>query len=161
MVPRAIQSFPKGLAGGLDCLRPQHLTDILQIAGNEDSAFLQSLTSFCAMVLEGRVPDAVRPLFWCVTGGPGEVRGVCLIVVGCTVHRLVAKIAGQMVADDIAALVSPRQLGYRVKGGAEATVHAVRTYLQDLPSGHGLLKLEYFQLSLSGQNVGGCSSFSS
>ena len=57
--------------------------------------------------------------------------GVCPIAVGCTLYRLVAKIAGQKVhvVDGMAALLSPRQLGYRVKGGVEATVHAVRTYV--------------------------------
>lgn len=39
-VARAIRSFPSGLAGGPDCLRPQHLKDLMQTAGEEDSSFL-------------------------------------------------------------------------------------------------------------------------
>ena len=62
-VVRAIRSFPSGSAGGSDCLRPQHLKDLLQTAGDEDSRFLQSLASFCALVMEGRVPAIVRPSF--------------------------------------------------------------------------------------------------
>ena len=83
------------------------------------------------------------PLFWCLTGGRGEEvgGGGCPIADRCTLHRLVAKIAGQMV--DMGALLSPRQLGYGVKGGAVAAVHAAGTYLEDLPSGHALLKLDF------------------
>ena len=72
--------------------------------------------------------------------------GVRPIAVGCTLRRLVAKIAGQLVVDEMAELLSPRQLGYGVRGGAEAAVHACRKYLQDLPSGHVLLKQECVQL---------------
>ena len=67
-VVRAIRSFPSGSAGGPDRLRPQHLKDLLQTAGDEDSRFLQSLASFCTLVMEGRVPL----LFWCSPGGAGE-----------------------------------------------------------------------------------------
>ena len=62
-------------------------------------------------------------------GGGGGVRP---IAVGCTLRRLVAKIAGQLVVDEMAELLSPRQLGYGVRGGAEAAVHACR---QKVPTG--------------------------
>ena len=144
-VVRAIRSFPNGSAGGPDLLRPQHLKDILQVAGGESSAFAQSLASFCALVMEGRVPDVVRPFFFGATLVALEKKsgGVRPIAVGCTLRRLVAKIAGQMVVDDMADLLSPRQLGYGVKGGAEAAVHATRRYLTNLPSGHALLKFDF------------------
>ena len=51
---------------------------------------------------------------------------------------------------DMAILLSPRQLGYGVKGGggggvggAEAAVHAARNYLKDLPDKHALVKLDF------------------
>ena len=47
-VARAVRSFPNGSAGGPDRLRPQHLKDMLQAAG-EGSRFLQSLASFCTL----------------------------------------------------------------------------------------------------------------
>ena len=51
------------------------------------------------------------------------------MAVGCTLRRLVAKIAGNKVTDDISSLLAPQQLGFGVKGGAEAAVHAPRQYL--------------------------------
>ena len=70
---------------------------------------------------------------------------MCLIAVGCTHHRSVAKIARQRVVEDMATPLSPRQLGYGIHGGVEAAVHASKRYLllQDLPSGHVLLKLDF------------------
>ena len=143
-VAHAIRSFPNGSAGGPDLLRPQHLKDMLQVAG-EDSRFLQSLASFCTLVMEGGVPDEVRPFFFGASLVALEKTsgGVRPIAVGCSLRRLIAKIAGQMVVEDMAALLSPKQLGYGVRGGAEAAVHAARRYLQDLPSGHVLLKLDF------------------
>ena len=91
------------------------------------------------------MPDVVRPFFFGATLVALEKKsgGVRPIAVGCTLRRLVAKIAGQMVVDDMADLLSPRQLGYGVKGGAEAAVHATRRYLTNLPSGHALLKFDF------------------
>ena len=65
------------------------------------------------------------------------------IAVGCTLLRLVAKIAGKLVVGAVAELLSPRQLGYGVNGGVEAAVHASRKYLQNLPSEHAMLKLDF------------------
>ena len=141
----AIKSFPKGSARGPDRLRPQHLKDLLQVDGDEDSRFLQSLASFCTLVMEGRVPSTIRPFFFGASLVALEKKsgGVRPIAVGCTLRRLVAKIAGYMVSEDMAELFSPRQLGYGVRGGAEAAVHATRKYLQNLPSEHALLKLDF------------------
>ena len=35
------------------------------------------------------------------------------------------------------------QLGYGVRGGAEAAVHAARKFLQNLEDGHALVKLDF------------------
>ena len=88
-VARAIRSFPSGSAGGPDRLRPQHLRYLFQTAGDEESRFLQSLASFCALVIEGIVPAIVCPFFF----GAGLVAmeksgGVRPIAVGCTLRRL-------------------------------------------------------------------------
>ena len=67
--------------------------------------------------------------------------GVRPIAVGCTLRRLVAKVASQMILEEMAELISPRQHGYGVRRGAEAAVQATRKYLQNLPNRHALLKL--------------------
>ena len=88
--------------------------------------------------------DAVRPFFFgaSLVALKKKSGGVRPITVGFTLHRLVAKIAGRMVVDDMAELLSPRQLGYGMRGGAEAAVHATRRYLMNLLSGHAQLKLD-------------------
>ena len=65
------------------------------------------------------MPDAVRPLFFGASLVALEKTsvGVRPIAVGCSLRRLIAKIAGQLVIEDMAALLSPRQLGYGVRGG--------------------------------------------
>ena len=94
-VIRAIRSFPRGSAGVPDCLRPQYLKDILQVDGDESSIFSQPLASFCALVLERRVwPFLFGTSLVALEKKSGGVRP---ITVGCTLRRLVAKIAGQMV----------------------------------------------------------------
>jgi len=49
------------------------------------------------------------------------------IAVGCILRRFIAKTASQLVVENIiAVLMSPRQLGFGVRGGAEAAVHVTR-----------------------------------
>ena len=43
--------------------------------------------------------------------------GVRPIAVGCTLRRLVAKVASNLVASDMAQFLAPRQLGYGVRDG--------------------------------------------
>ena len=43
----------------------------------------------------------------------------------------------------MASLLSPLQLGFGITKGAEAVVHAARSYLADIKSGKVLLKLDF------------------
>ena len=54
-----------------------------------------------------------------------------------------AKVAGMNVVDEMAALLAPRQLGYGVKNGAEAAVHAARLYFSNLKPNTAILKLDF------------------
>ena len=58
--------------------------------------------------------------------------GVRPIAVGCTLRRLVAKVAGSEVRDEMIDLLAPRQLGYGIRGGAEAAVYAATLHVQEL-----------------------------
>ena len=69
--------------------------------------------------------------------------GVRPIAVGCTLRRLVAKVAGFMVVEDMVALLAPRQLGYGVKCGAEAAVHAARKFLSNMDPECAFVKLDF------------------
>ena len=68
-----------------------------------------------------------------------------MIAVSCTLRRLAAKVGGNKVMKEMGDLLAPRQLGFDVKGGAEAAVHAVRLYLQDptLNPSKAVLKLDF------------------
>ena len=50
---------------------------------------------------------------------------------------------GNKVTDNMSSLLAPRQLGFGVKGGAEAAVHTARQYLHSLPPDMLLLKLDF------------------
>ena len=52
-------------------------------------------------------------------------------------------IIGNKVTDNMSSLLAPRQLGFGVKGGAEAAIHAARQYLHSLPPDMLLLKLDF------------------
>ena len=54
-----------------------------------------------------------------------------------------AKVAGFSVLDDMAALLAPRQLGYGVRGGAEAAVHAAWSFLSDMGSDAALVNASW------------------
>ena len=145
MIVRAIKSFPNGSAGGPDGLMPQHLKDLISSgAGSGREAILSTLASFVELVLSGNTPTSVRPFFFGANlialqkGG-----GVRPIAVGCTLRRLVAKVAGMKVMDEMAALLAPRQLGYGVRNGAEAAVHAARLYLRNLDPTIAIVKLDF------------------
>ena len=95
--------------------------------------------------MQGKVPTSIRPIFFGANLIALETkdRGIRLIVVGCTLRRLVAKIAGNKVTDNMSSLLARQQLGFGVKVGAEAAVYAARQYLHSLPPDMLLLKLDF------------------
>ena len=73
----------------------------------------------------GCIPVEVQPFFYGANLVALETKlgGVRPIAVGCMILRcLVAKVAGFSVVDDMAGLLAPHQLGYGVRGGAEAAI---------------------------------------
>ena len=145
-VMQAIQSFPKGSAGGPDGLRPQHLQDMVGTsAGAEGVHLLQSLTAFTNLVLTGDIPAEIRAFFFgaSLTALNKRDGGVRPIAVGCTLRRLIAKVASRSVMERMGHYLAPLQLGYGTPLGAEAAVHASRLYLRLLPPDHVLLKLDF------------------
>ena len=99
----AVRSFPNSSAGGPDRLRPQHLKDMLQCSRGEVSPFVATLAAFCSLLLGGCVPEAVRPFFFGASLVALEKKsgGVRPIAAGCTLRRLVAKLASNMVVEDM------------------------------------------------------------
>ena len=62
-VRKAVLSFLAGSAGGPDSLRPEHLRDMVlrKEAGPE---LITALTGFINLVLAGRCPTGVAPVFF-------------------------------------------------------------------------------------------------
>ena len=145
-VARAIRSFPNGSAGGPDGLRPQHLKDLISPSANAGGqSLLAALASFLELVLEGKTPPSIRPYFFGASLIALEKKdgGVRPIAIGCTLRHLAAKVAGGKVMEDMGSLLAPRQLGYGIRGGCEAAVHAARLYLLNINPNHVLLKLDF------------------
>ena len=118
---------------------------ISSFSNSSDSPLLAALVDFCSLVLRGDIPEEVRPFFFgaSLVALRKKQGGVRPIAVGCTLRRLVAKVAGKLMSSEMADLLSPRQLGYGIRGGAEAAVHAARCYLSSMPSDQGLVKLDF------------------
>ena len=62
---------------------------------------------------------------------------------GCTLRHLAAKVAGSKVKVEMGVFLDRRQLGYGIKGGAEAAVHAARLFLGELNPDKAVLKLDF------------------
>ena len=95
---------------------------------------LRALVSFVDFVLSGAVKQSVCPLFCganLITFNKKE-GGLRPIAVGNTLRRLVAKCAGLLVRNEMSELLVPFQLGYGVKGGAEAAVHGACLFHREL-----------------------------
>ena len=145
-VTLAIRSFPKGSAGGPDGLLPQHLKDMTGASAESGGpVLLSALTSLVNIILQGKVPRAVRPLFFGanLTALTEKDGGVRPIAVGCTLRRLAAKTAGRCIMEAMGLLLAPCQLGYGTALGCEAAVHASRLYLSNLQPGQVILKLDF------------------
>ena len=113
--------------------------------GRSSSSLLAALISFSNLVLKGLVLSSICPYFFGASlialnkkGG-----GIRPITVGSTFHRLVAKVASWAVKSEMSALLAPYQLGFGVKGGVEAAIHAARCYLQHLTPGQAVIKLDF------------------
>ena len=143
-VRAAIMSFPNGSAGGPDGLRPQHLKDLMAGKG-EDDALLAAITQLINLILAGGTPDQVRPIIFgaALTAIMKKGGGVRPIAVGYTWRRLAGKVACRLVSIKAAAILSPKQLGFGVPGGAEVAVHATRRHLQSLPPNHIFVKIDF------------------
>ncbi len=141
---RAVRSLPSGSAGGPGLLRPRHLKDMLNSCrGDSDAPLLNALVKLCKLVLCGNIPESVRSQFFgahlvALETKSGEVRP---ILVGCTLRRLVAKVASYLVQDEMTRLLLPRQLGYGVRGGSEAAIHAARHYLANMSNDEAVVKI--------------------
>ena len=91
------------------------------------SPLLDQLTDFINLLLSGvPVPPEVRTILFgaSVTVLTKKGGGIRPIAVGVTWRRLAAKVCVHQVSERAATLLAPRQVGFGIKGGAEAAAHA-------------------------------------
>ena len=138
----AVRSFPQGSAGGLDCVRPQHLRDLMDPGATD---FIDVVTSFVNLLLRGSCPVDVRPYLF---GGnlialSKKDGGLRPIAIGSVWRRLAAKCASSFAGAKLQDYLKPRQVGVGVKGGAEAAIHATRLFLRHAGDGRYIMKLDF------------------
>lgn len=143
----AIGSFRAGSAAGPDGLLPTHLQEMFSSSGPSPglSSLQSSLLDFVNMVLAGGVPLEVRPTFFgahlhAFTKSSGGIRP---IAVGCSLRRLVAKIANRIALDFALPCILPRQLGVGTPGGTDAIIHSARAFLAPAGPASVLVKLDF------------------
>lgn len=129
---QAIREFPNGSAGGPDNMCPQYLKELLGTPrGVYVSQFCELLAGVGDLMLQGSVPSAIHR----VLSGANlfafrkKCRGIRPIAVGFALRRLVARIVSTRLSP-LSADLRPIQLGFAVKGRAEAAVYAARSFLE-------------------------------
>ena len=110
---------------------------------------IQSLTAFINLVLQRGTPLSVRHIFSGTILSPlgKKDTGVRPIAVGNTLRRLAAKCVSAKVAHSLGCSMAPHQLGCGTPLGCEAAAHAACIYIQNLPPGHVMLKLDFQSLT--------------
>jgi len=143
-VRKAILSFPAGSSAGPDGLRPQHLKDLINCQ-ERGSDLLTALTGFVNMVLSGHCLRKVAPTLFGgrLIGLEKKSGGIRPIVIGLTLRRLASKCANSFGVERLRSCFSPRQLGMGIPGGCDTAVHCARRFLQSMPPGHVMVKLDF------------------
>jgi len=125
-------------------LRPQHLKDLL-LGAPEDHPLLVAITGLTNLQLEGNTPPHVRSTLFGATllAIRKKTGGVRPIAVGYVWRRLTAKVACCHVKEASATILAPRQLGFGIKGGAEAAVRAARRYVENMNQEQVFVKIDF------------------
>ena len=131
----ALRSFRRGSSPGGSKLRIQHLLDA--ISGTTAPAAVEcqaELTRFVNTLLSGRTDQRISP--WLV-GAPltalkKPAGGLRPVAVGEVLRRLVSRLACSAVRHRLPDLLLPYgQVGVGIRGGLEAAVHSLRSFLED------------------------------
>ena len=128
-IREAIRSFSGSSGGGVDCLRPIHLHDLISNqAAEAGNRLIFSLTSLVNTFLNGQISDFARILFFHanLTALTKKDGGIRPIAVGNILRRLASKVANHFATHKVSNFLRPVQLGVSVKNACEAAVHFVR-----------------------------------
>jgi hypothetical protein len=141
-----LKSFPPDSSGGIDGLRPQHLKDMFLSAADASShtLVLSTWLEFCNMIFSGNLPQPIRPLFFGarLLALKKKDGGIRPIAVGNSTRRLVSKIACHLIKQKITPYLAPHQTGFGIKLGAEAAIHATRSFIEENTT-KAVLKIDF------------------
>lgn len=146
-IKKAIKSFACGSASGPDGFRPQFFKDIISIsAGKEGADALSAITDLSNFMLAGKVNDVVCKFLYgaslCALNKKDG--GIRPIAIGLSIRRLVSKLACCHANEVIGEYFSGKQVGFGVKQGCEAAIHATRSYVSNpLNESKVCLKVDY------------------
>ena len=127
----ALNSFHSLSAGGPSGCRAAHIREAIQ--SDRGNALLSTMTRLINFLVGGKAPPAIAP-FLCGGNLFAAVKkngGHRPIAVGETIRRWTAKCVARKATADSADHLAPHQLGVRVKGGAEAIIHATGAIFHD------------------------------
>lgn len=147
IVRKMILSFPNGSAGGIDGFKPQYLKDVISLSASEaGDRVLTAITDLCNFMLAGKVTQDVCPFIYGASLFALNKKngGIRPIAVGNTFRRLTAKLACHYAKNQVMAYLSPTQLGVGIPRGCEASIHAIRTFV-NIPANKEklLLKIDF------------------
>lgn len=133
IVITSVFSFHNGSAAGIDGISPQHLKDLTAPTNSESGKKLSaSLTKLSNLMLSGKVNKDICSILYGakLIALTKKDKGIRPIAIGSTYRRLTAKIACKDVREHVGSYLQPKQIGFSIKGGCEAAVHACRTYIK-------------------------------
>ena len=113
-VRSTIHSFSRGSAAGPDGIRPQHLVDLTCASAEHGGReLLHALTDFVNHVIQGDIPQSVRPIFFGANLTPLRKKdgGIRPIAVDQSLRRLMAKCVSSRVSKSLGAELRQHSLG--------------------------------------------------
>jgi len=148
--PPGSSGGPGGSSGGPDGLSPQHIHDLL--TGATDNNLQQALVDWVNLMLAGSFDKEVNQVIYGgrLTALQKKDRGIRPITVGYTLRRIAAN---SYVIESRSTELQPQQLGTGVSGGAEAAVHDTRRFVQNLPTDHVLVKLDFTNAFIASEEM--------
>ncbi|XP_065318826.1 uncharacterized protein LOC135926824 [Gordionus sp. m RMFG-2023] len=144
-VRKAILSFHRDSAHGLDGIRPKVLQDITSPVICTQVSILTKITNLVNKILNGDVPSFITPLLFGarLIALQKPNKDIWPIAIGSTYRRLVAKLIASRIKHDAAHILSPYQLGVGIPGGCEAAVHLTRIHIENNPKNESLVKIDF------------------
>ena len=116
-----------------------------QLKQQYEKDLCNSLLALLDLIIEGKIPDDVLAVLYgaTLTGIGKKSGGIRPIAVGNVYRRLAAKIICQRLKSDVSSKLRPVQLGFEVRGGAEAIIHTVRDFISHEHDCKLVMKLDF------------------